>query len=147
MDKIDKKVLKLVKKKTNLDLEAGDIAFQLGLDEDVVQASLDDLMSQGLVARDEHAKGTFLWHSVSQAGTFDEKVATLKNSDKKMKKFEKKILQLLNKTLDDDLDVADIAIRLRLDQDDVQMCLDYLLDENLVIKKERSNNLAVWYPI
>ncbi|HAJ78347.1 MAG TPA: hypothetical protein DCO75_01125 [Fibrobacteres bacterium] len=49
MAKTDKKVLKFVTDHQEIDIDAGDIAIELHLDENVVQEALDSLKDQGLV--------------------------------------------------------------------------------------------------
>jgi len=60
MGKLDKKVLKFLTARQEIDLDAGDIAIDLRCDEDTVQEALDSLKDQGLVESVER-NGRMFW--------------------------------------------------------------------------------------
>jgi hypothetical protein len=57
---------------------------------------------------------------------------------------EKKVLALLKKSVDDDLEADDIAMRLKKGEDEIQASLDVLFAEGMVEKKSGANDKVFW---
>lgn len=66
MDIHSKRILNLIKKNSNLDLDISDIAFHLKLDEQFVQNFLQNLARKGYVTARQNQHGRVYWYAVAE---------------------------------------------------------------------------------